>query len=152
MASRSKSTTESPRRDDAQRGYEEHVQSTTAGAAPEVQQVFGSFHFGGAVGGGLDGRLCMGVVSCCRSCIFVLGGRPACWPSLPNLPSAAHSRHAQAVVAGAHEQSMAAAEEASKALHSGAVPKDTPGMGDAVGACLFQCCRPAARTLAHAQW
>ena len=42
----------------------------------------------------------------------------------------------QAVVAGAHEQSMAAAEEASKALHSGGVPKDTPGMGDAVGACF----------------
>lgn len=28
---------------------------------------------------------------------------------------------------------MAAAEEASKVLHSGGVPKDTPGMGDAVG-------------------
>ena len=44
---------------------------------------------------------------------------------------------------GAHEQSMAAAEEASKALHSGGVPEDTPGMGDAVGACLFQCCLAA---------
>lgn len=48
-----------------------------------------------------------------------------------------HAPHSQAVVAGAHEQSMAAAEEASKALHSGGVPKDTPGMGDAVGTCLL---------------
>ncbi len=139
MASRSNPTTESPRRDDAQRGYEEHVQAGTAGAAPEVQEVrqawdaravHGSFYEGGCTS---SSEVLSGATILCTSFQPLLPSAclPQAYPSShPNAPAL------QAVVAGAHEQSMAAAEGASKALHSGGVPEDTPGVGDAVGACF----------------
>lgn len=37
------------------------------------------------------------------------------------------------MVAGAHEESAAAAEQATQTLQSGAVPTETPGSGAAVG-------------------